>query len=155
MEVNGSGRLAQGRLPGKGRLIVAVFVCLIALIGAVGSQTFLGACIHEDGSFGACHWAAQAIFGLALLLAAQSLCVITAVLTAGKSFPKAARTSGICRGLFLAMALTCILAFFVPGSLIGLCSMETLRCRALMMPAMRILFTLSALLSVAGFFLAG
>ena len=50
----------------------AVSLLLSAVI-AVGSVSFLGPCVHEDGSFGPCHWAGQAMLGIGLLLAVLSL----------------------------------------------------------------------------------
>jgi UDP-N-acetylmuramyl pentapeptide synthase len=53
--------------------IPALIVLLLSLLIAVGSQTFLGACVHEDGSFGACHWAARAVLALGAAQAVLAL----------------------------------------------------------------------------------
>jgi hypothetical protein len=50
------------------------------------------------------------------------------------------------------MFFTSCLGSLIPGTLIDLCHMATMRCRALMQPAMIILFSLSALISLIGFF---
>ena len=124
----------------KKNTIPALIILLLSLIAALGSQTFLGACVHEDGSFGACHWASRALLGvggLLAVLALAALCVPSARL-----------------GLYIAMALTCILGILTPGTLIALCQMATMRCRALMQPATTILFALSLAASAVGAWLS-
>lgn len=124
----------------KKSMIPAIITLVLALVVAVGSQTFLGACVHEDGSFGACHWASRALLGVGGLLAAlalAALCVPSARL-----------------GVYIAMALTCILGILTPGTLIALCQMATMRCRALMQPATTILFALSLAASAVGAWLS-
>ena len=57
----------------KKRIIPAIILFVIAIVIAIGSQTFLSPCIHEDGSFGTCHWAGQAVLGLGCVLAVQAI----------------------------------------------------------------------------------
>ena len=33
--------------------IPAIIILALSMLAAIGSQTFLGACVHDDGSFGA------------------------------------------------------------------------------------------------------
>ena len=117
------------------RTIPAIIVLILSLLLAIGSQTFMGACVHDDGSLGACHWAARALSGIGGLLA---MLAILALLV------KKERA-----GLYLAMVPTALLGVFTPGTLINLCGMATMRCRALMKPAAMILlaFTLAAALT--------
>ena len=120
--------------------IPAFIIFLLALIAAIGSQTFLGACIHEDGSFGACHWACRAILGESLMQAVLSL------LTLAMKRERA--------GLYLAMVPVSMLGLLTPGTLIALCKMPTMRCRMLTRPAMTILFGVMLLASLAGWLLS-
>ena len=120
--------------------IPALVILAAALITAIGSVSFLGPCVHEDGSFGACHWAGRAELGIACLIAAQSLLLL---------FQK---NAGARCGLYMAILLTAALGMLVPGTLIGLCGMATMRCRALMKPAMTLLFALMGILALAGIF---
>ncbi len=120
--------------------ICALVVLVLAAVIAVGSVSFLGPCVHDDGSFGACHWAGRALFGVGLLLAAESL------------FAFLVKDSRVRQGCFVPMFLTAVLGFFIPGTLIDLCRMATMRCVALMQPAMRILCVLALLVSLIGFF---
>ena len=120
--------------------IPAVILLILALIVAIGSQSFLGPCVHEDGSFGACHWAGRALLGEGVLLAALAVLALL--------------VEGMRPGLFMASALTALLGLLTPGSLIALCKMDTMRCRMIMKPAMTILMALALIASVAGLLLA-
>lgn len=117
----------------------ACVVLVLALVTAIGSQSFLGPCVHEDGSLGACHWAGRALLGVGGLLTALSLLAL------------ALREKA---GLYLAMALAAILGLLIPGTLIQLCGMATMRCRMVMKPAMTILCALMLITSILGFLMA-
>ena len=118
-------------------LEAAVALVLSAVIAA-GSVSFLGPCIHEDGSFGSCHWAGQAMLGIGLLLAVLSLVAL---------FVKDGRVRA---GILFAAAAAAVLGIFIPGTLIRLCGMATMRCRAVMRPAMTLLCALTAVSCLAG-----
>lgn len=124
----------------KKTIYPAAAVLILSIIAAVGSQTFLGACVHDDGSFGACHWACRAILGEGALLAALSL------LALGMKRERA--------GLYLAMLPASLLGLLTPGTLIALCKMPTMRCRMLTRPAMMILFGAALLAALVGWLLA-
>ena len=121
-------------------IVPAILVALLALVIAVGSQTFLGACVHEDGSFGACHWAARGILGVGGLMAALALLAI------------AARRARF--GLYLAMLPADLVGILIPGTLIDICGMDTMRCRMLMRPATMILFALAMIAALVGLLLS-
>jgi len=110
----------------------------LSAVTAAGSVSFLGPCVHEDGSFGSCHWAGQAMLGIGLLLAVLSL---TALLV---------KDGRVRAGILFATAAAAVLGIFVPGTLINLCGMATMRCRAVMRPAMTLLCVLTAVSSLAG-----
>ncbi len=120
----------------KKTIIPAIILLILAALIVIGSQTFLSPCIHEDGTFGPCHWAGQALLGLGLVtgvLAALALCV------------RRARF-----GVFLGALPVCMLGILTPGTLIDLCHMSTMRCRMVMQPAMIILFAAALLCALAG-----
>ena len=96
-------------------VITAIVVLIVAMIVAIGSQTFLGACVHDDGSFGACHWACRALLGEGILLAVLAL----AALAFKREMP----------GLYLAMMPASLLGMLTPGTLIAICKAPTMRCR--------------------------
>ena len=116
----------------------AAAALVLSAVTAAGSVSFLGPCVHEDGSFGACHWAGQAMLGIGLLLAVLSL---TALLV---------KDGRVRAGILFAAAAAAVLGIFVPGTLINLCGMATMRCRAVMRPAMTLLCVLTAVSSLAG-----
>ena len=124
----------------KKKIIPAMIILALALLAAIGSQTFLGACVHEDGGFGACHWACRAILGEGALIAALSILALAL---------KRERA-----GLYLAMVPASLLGLLTPGPLIALCKMPTMRCRMLTQPAMMILFGAMLLASLVGWLLS-
>ena len=124
----------------KKSIIPAVVILILSLIIAVGSQTFLGACVHDDGSFGACHWACRAMLGEGGLLAA--LAVMALALKRERA------------GLFIAMIPASALGLLTPGTLIALCKMPTMRCRMLTQPATMILFGAALLAAIVGWLMS-
>ena len=120
----------------KKTVIPGCVILIISLIASIGSFTFLGPCVHEDGTVGACWWAGRALLGLGCLLG------VLAVLTL---LSKRARF-----GTYLSGAAVCALGILTPGTLISLCRMSSMHCRAVMQPAMIILFAAAALASLIG-----
>lgn len=109
---------------------------MISLVIIIGSQTFLSPCVHEDGSFGACHWAGQTLLGLGCVLgimAVFALCIRRA-----------------CLGVCLGALPVCILGILTPGTLMDLCRMSSMHCRMVMQPAMIILFSVALLCALSG-----
>ena len=120
----------------KKQMIPGCVLFFLALVITVGSISFLGPCVHEDGTAGACFWAGRALLGLGLLLLILSFSAVML---------RQART-----GLYLSIIAAGILGLLTPGVLINLCRMSTMRCRAVMQPAMMILFAASALTALWG-----
>jgi len=121
-------------------MVPALIVLILSLVIAVGSQTFLGACVHEDGSFGACHWASRAVLALG---AAQAVMALLALVFPGQR-----------QGLYLAMLPVSVAGLLTPGTLIDICKMNTMRCRMVMRPAMLVLFALTLVVALAGCLMA-
>lgn len=120
----------------KKQMIPAMIILVLSLIITIGSQSFLSPCVHEDGSFGPCHWAGQALLGLGCvvgILAILSLCVQKARL-----------------GTYMSALPVCGLGILTPGTLIDLCHMSTMRCRMVMQPAMILLFSAALLCALTG-----
>ena len=122
------------------RIIPAIIILVLSLLLAIGSQTFLGACVHDDGSFGACHWACRALLGEGILLAVLAL----AALALKRERP----------GLYLAMLPASLLGMLTPGTLIAICKAPTMRCRMVTQPAMMILFALMLVAALIGWLLS-
>ena len=125
----------------KKQTIPAVVLLTLSLVIAVGSQTFLSPCVHQDDTTGVCHWAGQMLLGLGCVLG------VLAVLALGI---RCARF-----GAYLSAIPMCVLGILTPGTLMGLCRMSTMRCRMVMQPAMIILFSAALAAAVIGAILAG
>jgi len=120
----------------KKQIIPGCVMLVLSLVISIGSFTFLSPCVHEDGSVGACWWAGRALLGLGCLLGV--LAVLTLV-------------SGRARfGAYLSSIAVCVLGILTPGTLINLCRMSSMHCRAVMQPAMIILFSISAIAAAIG-----
>ncbi len=124
----------------KKTIFPALIVLLVSIVAAVGSQTFLGACVHEDGSFGACHWACRALLGEGALL------TVLALLALAMKRERA--------GLYLAMLPASLLGILTPGTLIAICKEPTMRCRMLTRPAMMILFGATLIAAAVGWLMS-
>ena len=122
----------------KKQTIPAMILLVLSLIITIGSQTFLAPCVHEDGSFGPCHWAGQMMLGIGGVLLLLSLFVCLE------------KDGAVRKGVYLSMLPVAALGVLTPGVLIALCKMSTMRCRMVMQPAMTILCVLVALAALAG-----
>ena len=120
------------------RNIAGVILLVLAAVAAVGSVTFLGPCVHEDGSAGPCAKA-----GTAVLIAGCVLAVLAVLILAF-------RGRGIRTVLFIAAAAVSVIGILLPGTLYPLCKMDTMHCRAVMQPAMTVLFAAALAVSAAG-----
>ena len=119
--------------------IPAVIILILSLILAVGSQTFLAPCVHEDGSFGSCHWAGQMMLGIGGVLLLLSF------------FALLAEDSAVRKGVYLSILFVAALGVLTPGTLITLCKMSTMRCRMIMQPAMILLCVFILFAALIGF----
>ena len=125
----------------KKQIIPGIVMLVLSVVISVGSFTFLGPCVHEDGSVGACWWAGRTLMGLGYLLG------VLAVLTLLSEHARF--------GAYLSGAAVCVLGLLTPGTLISLCKMSSMHCRAVMQPAMMILFAVSGLAALTGTWLCG
>ena len=116
--------------------IPAWFILALSAAAVIGSFTFLSPCIHTDGSFGSCHWAGRMLTGIGCLTGMLALMALSV-----KRFRA---------GIYISIIPVCILGILTPGNLISLCMMSTMRCRAIMRPAMLLLFGAMLVLAVTG-----
>ena len=111
-------------------LVLHLSTAALALFLCVGTATFLGPCIHEDGSAGPCRDA-----GTASVLLSGTLAVL-ALLPLLLAIRRAPLLSVVPDA---AAAVLSVVLFLVPGVLCRLCMMDTMRCLSVMQPAVRIL----------------
>jgi len=115
--------------------IAGAGAAVLAAVLTVGVKTVFGPCgVHEDGTYSPCHAASNtvALLGLVLLLAGLLL-----------TFLKN-RTMRLVLGI--AGSAAALICAFVPGHLMPLCSMATMRCVTVMKPAVFVLGILLAVL---------
>ena len=106
-------------------LPVLAFALLIGLL-----FVFSPCGVKEDGGWMTCHWAGQALKGIAALELVLSLLHLIPAPNERKL------------GLDFALVGTAVLALCVPGHLIKLCMMADMRCRSVMTPAVTVLSVL-------------
>ncbi|BEU88822.1 hypothetical protein TAMA11512_22860 [Selenomonas sp. TAMA-11512] len=124
----------------------ATDVLLLVLNAAffIGIQSVFMPCeARPDGTWMHCHWAGQALTGVAAVLA------VTALLHLVISRPQ------VKQGLSLAMIPLSVLAILLPGHLIELCMMETMRCHTVMKPAVTAISLLNILLAAVDVYIQG
>ena len=112
--------------------ITDILMVVLNLIFFVGIQTVFAPCeAHPDGSWMTCHWAGQALMGIAAALLAIAVMHLV--------IPRAQ----VKLGLALAMIPISVLALVLPDHLIDLCMMETMHCHTVMTPAVTVLSLLN------------
>ncbi|MBQ8082373.1 MAG: DUF4418 family protein [Clostridia bacterium] len=117
--------------------ILEAVILVLSLVLLIGLMTFLQPCgPREDGSWMNCHWAGEALKGVAGVLTIQAAALLFA--------RRATR-----RGLAIGMIPTAILAILLPGQLIPLCVANTHQCQAVTRPAALVLGVLIAILALA------
>ena len=120
----------------KKQIFPGCLILVLSLVTAIGSVSFLSPCVHDDGSVGACWWAGRTLLGLGCLLGVLS---VLAILFKNARF-----------GIYMSGIAVSVLGILTPGTLISLCRMSSMHCRAVMQPAMMILFAAAGLSSLMG-----
>ena len=124
--------------------ITDILLLVLNLVFFVGIQTVFAPCeARPDGSWMTCHWAGQALMGIAAALLAIAVMHLVIPRTQVKI------------GLSLAVIPVSVLAFAVPDHLIDLCMMETMHCHTVMEPAVTVISLLNVLLAAADIYVQG
>lgn len=117
--------------------VLNIIILIVSIVFLAGTLSFLKPCgPKEDGSFMSCHWAGQTLVGIAVVIIVMAILLL--LLPAAESK----------MGTALAMIPVGILAAVIPGGLIHLCMMETMRCHAVMKPGARCFGIIIAVLAV-------
>ena len=109
----------------------------VSVLLTVGSLTFFSACGLHERKYMACHWAQNAVALIGIVLTIQSLARIFL------------KDRGRRTGLALSIFTLAVSAVFVPGTVINLCMMETMRCHTVFRPAVFVIGIVLALISGA------
>jgi len=104
--------------------LLTVLLLALSIFLTFGTQFLFHACnVKEDGSYMLCHWAQRAVTGTgAVLIILYILCMIAK----DRKIKAAFITAGI---------PVTILAMLFPDVLISMCMSDTMRCQAVMRPA--------------------
>jgi hypothetical protein len=102
---------------------VGIALTVLSGLLVAGILTFAAPCgVHDDGSVSSCFWAGRAVLGVDFVLLILSVVRIFEL------------DEGERRGLDLGAALIGVLAACLPGVLIDLCMMQSMRCQTIMRP---------------------
>ena len=106
---------------------VDVLLTVFSAAYLVGIRTVFRPCgPKEDGSWMSCHWAGQAVTGIAVCLVILS---IAHLLTGNR---------GMKLGLDVGVMVLTVFSALIPGRLIGLCMLPDMRCHQLMTPGVTV-----------------
>ena len=111
---------------------------VLAAVIVIGSVTVLGPCVHEDGSEAPCVRAGRAVFCDGCVLALLAALILFM------------RKSSVRIVLFFISLCAAAVGIALPGTIFPVCRMDTMHCRAVMQPAMIILFVSELIVSVCG-----
>ena len=120
------------------KYLSAVLLLVFAAVIAVGSVTVLGPCVHADGSEAPCSRAGRGILIAGCVLAVLALLILIFRAPAARII------------LFFLSLCVSAAGILLPGTILPLCRMDTMHCRAVMQPAMIILFAAALIVSVVG-----
>ncbi|MDO4322916.1 MAG: DUF4418 family protein [Lachnospiraceae bacterium] len=110
---------------------ILILFCLLT----IGVITFLRPCgVHEDGSYSSCHWAGRILFGFGI----TGILEMVFVLLLQKPFRF---------GVNAAVFLQAVLMVMIPGGIVSLCGMNTMRCNLIMRPGVQVISLVIALLA--------
>ena len=122
--------------------ITDILLLVMSAVLCLGVKIVFHACgMKEDGSWMNCHWAEQAVFAVSIGL------TVTACLRL--FFDRKAKA-----GAALAMSVISVMTALIPGVFVRLCMMDSMRCHAVMRPAVTILSVLIAVTGVADLLLS-
>ncbi len=102
---------------------VEIGLLILNALALIGIKTFFKPCgATDEGTYMACHWAGEAVFGTAIVATVLSVVLVCM------------RNADVKTGLLTAMIPVSVLSMVLPGGLIHLCMMPDMRCRATMRP---------------------
>ena len=124
----------------KTGVILDVVSLVLSAVLCFGTKFAFHACApKEDGSWMACHWAEQAVFGIGIVLL-----ILSVIMTF--CFKDGHTKSGIAVSMAVLSGFTAIL----PNHLIKICMMADMRCHSVMKPAVLVTGILLCIVSVVG-----
>ena len=116
--------------------IFGIAELLLGAALAAGSVTLFAACGAHEGKYMACHWAQNAVTLIGAVIALTAFVKILA------------KDSGVKAGIAFTHFLLAAGTAFIPGRIINICMMDTMRCRTVSKPA--VIVTALILAAVSG-----
>lgn len=121
----------------KKRFPEVILLFVLSLVLAIGSQTFLHPCVHEDGSPAPCGGV-----GTGLLL--------TGIGCALLGFLLLIRVPKMRTVLYALACCAGVITILIPGTFLPVCGMDSMRCRMVTRPAALVLGILIAVCALVG-----
>ena len=104
-------------------MVYGIALLIISLCLTAGTQFVFHACgIHDDGSYGRCHYAQLMIGCIGLVTAAGAVMLLIL------------RTGEVSIAISVLTICESLLTILIPGKIIPLCMMATMSCQAKMKP---------------------
>ncbi len=118
-------------------VIYGVLVAVLGIILAAGTEfVFHGCGVHDDGNYGRCHYAQHVIVAFGILVAISALVSVFI------------KTKEALVAVSIITSVEAVIAILVPGIIVPLCMMETMRCNTLMRPFATIVSAIILIVSV-------
>lgn len=118
-------------------VVILILFCLLT----IGVVTFLRPCgVHDDGSYSSCHWSGRILFGLGIIGILQA-----ALAMLGQNQFRL--------GLNAAIFLEAVVILFIPGRIVSLCMMSTMRCNLILKPGVQVISLVTILLEAINLWL--
>ena len=122
----------------KNRL-TGILSLAISILLAGGIMTVFRACAQkEDGTWMHCHYAQMNVFYIAVVMVVISLINL---FVSNRKFGA---------GLWAVSIILSIIVILIPGTIMGMCMMDTMRCWAVMKPFVMIVCVLMIIVSLVG-----
>ena len=119
----------------KSLTVLHVLMACLALLMTIGVRTFMGPCVHDDGSTGMCAAAGQAVF-------VSALCML---LLSAAAAAMSGRTGTVLDSVLLVGS---IVVAMIPGHLVSICASSMMHCRMVMQPAVQVISVIDAVMAL-------
>jgi hypothetical protein len=110
------------------QLTYGLVIIILGLLVILGPQFLFKVCNATEENFPRCYWSARAEIGIGIIITALGICTLL--------FLDEAR---IGLGLSIGIFFTGIVALLIPYTLIGGCTMMSMRCQRIAFPFLRII----------------
>jgi hypothetical protein len=128
----------------KTQLVYAAVIIILGLLIALGPQFLFKVCNAAEENFPRCHWSARAEIGTGIIIAGLGICMLL--------FPGEPKIRlGLSAGVFF----TGITALLIPHTLIGGCSMMSMRCWRVAFPSLSVISVVLLLIAMADIIYGG